>query len=147
MLKEIKTNKKSKMEIREINKEELDNILLRIEDYDDFWTREMYLSEYNNPYSKIYVLDDLSGLFVIQEGLDETFLMNIVVDKSKRNQGLGRLLLQKVLEVAKSNRILLEVDENNEIAVKLYKAFGFKEISRRKNYYKTKTAIIMEYLK
>lgn len=135
------------MEIREINKEELDNILLRIEDYDDFWTREMYLSEYNNPYSKIYVLDDLSGLFVIQEGIDETFLMNIVVDKSKRNQGLGRLLLQKFIDIAKSNRILLEVDENNEIAVKLYKAFGFKEISRRKNYYKTKTAIIMEYLK
>lgn len=135
------------MEIREITKKELDIILSKIEEYDDFWTKEIYLSEYNNPYSKIYVLDDLSGLFVIQEGLDETFLMNIVVDKSKRNQGLGRLLLQKFLNIAKSNKILLEVDENNKNAIKLYKDYNFKEISRRKKYYKNKTAIIMEYLK
>lgn len=135
------------MEIREITKKELDIILSKIEEYDDFWTKEIYLSEYNNPYSKIYVLDDLSGLFVIQEGLDETFLMNIVVDKSKRNQGLGRLLLQKFLNIAKSNKILLEVDENNKNAIKLYKDYNFKEISRRKKYYKDKTAIIMEYLR
>lgn len=135
------------MKIRKIRKEELDYIISRIEDYDNFWTKEMYLSEYNNPYSGIFVLEDLSGLFIIQEGLDETFLMNIVVDKFKRNQGIGSLLLQYCIDIAKSKRILLEVDENNKIAIKLYKSFNFNEISRRKKYYKNKTAIIMEYLK
>ena len=135
------------MEVKEITEKELNKILSKLENYDDFWTKEMYLSEYNNPNSKIYALEDLSGLFVIQDGLDDSFLMNIVVDKSLRGNGLGKKLLKKCLEITKNNRILLEVEENNEIAIKLYKAFGFKEISRRKNYYKDKTAIIMEYNK
>lgn len=135
------------MNVREIRKDELDQILSRLNDFDDFWAKEMYLSEFKNKYSKIYVLDDLSGLFVIQEGLDESFLMNIAVDKSHRNKGRGKLLLQNFLKLAKNERILLEVDENNEIAIKLYKAFGFNEISRRNKYYKDKTAIIMEYRK
>lgn len=134
-------------EIKEITEEELNNILSRLEEYDDFWTKEMYISEFNNPNSKIYVLDDLSGFFVQQDGLDETFLMNIVVDKSMRHKSIGKLLMKKFIETTKNNRILLEVDETNEHAINLYKAFGFKEISRRKNYYKENSAIIMEYIK
>ncbi len=135
------------MNIREITEEELNTILNNLEKYDNFWTKENYLSEYRNTYSKIYILDDLSGFFVIQDGLDDSFLMNIVVDKSLRGKGLGKKLLKKVIEITKNKRIILEVEENNEIAIKLYKAFGFKEISRRKKYYKDKTAIVMEYVK
>ena len=135
------------MNIKEITEEELNTILKNLEKYDNFWTKENYLSEYKNTYSKIYVLEDLSGFFVIQDGLDDSFLMNIVVDKSLRGKGLGKKLLKKAIEITKNKRIVLEVEENNEIAIKLYKAFEFKEISRRKNYYKDKTAIVMEYVK
>ena len=135
------------MNIKEITEEELNTILKNLEKYDNFWTKENYLSEYKNTYSKIYVLEDLSGFFVIQDGLDDSFLMNIVVDKSLRGKGLGKKLLKKAIEITKNKRIILEVEENNEIAIKLYKAFEFKEISRRKNYYKDKTAIVMEYVK
>ncbi len=135
------------MNIREITELELNKILSRLDKYDNFWTKEMYLSEYNNPNSKIYVLENLSGFFVIQDGLDDSFLMNIVVDKSLRGKGLGKKLLKKCIEITKNNRILLEVEENNKSAINLYKSIGFKEISRRKNYYKDKTAIIMEYNK
>lgn len=135
------------MKIKKITEFELNTILKNLENYDDFWTKEMYISEFNNPNSKIYVLEDLSGLFVIQDGIDESFLMNIVVDKSLRGKGLAKRLLQYVIKVSKNERILLEVSENNEIAIKLYKAYGFKEISRRKNYYKDKSAIIMEYIR
>ncbi len=135
------------MNIREITELELNKILSQLDKYDNFWTKEMYLSEYNNPNSKIYVLENLSGFFVIQDGLDDSFLLNIVVDKSLRGKGLGKKLLKKCIEITKNNRILLEVEENNKSAINLYKSFGFKEISRRKNYYKDKTAIIMEYNK
>lgn len=135
------------MKVKEISEKELNLILSKLENYDDFWTKEMYISEFKNLNSKIYVLEDLSGLFVIQDGLDESFLMNIVVDKSLRGKGLSKILLKRFLEIAKNDRILLEVDENNEIAINLYKAFGFKEISRRKNYYHKETAIIMEYMR
>ncbi len=135
------------MKIRKITEKELKYIINNLEKYDDFWTKEMYISEYNNINSKFYVLDDLSGFFIIQNGLDESFLMNIVVDKSLRDRGLGKILIEKFIQVAKNKRILLEVSEKNEIALKLYKAYGFNEISRRKNYYKGQSAIIMEYIK
>ena len=42
-------------------------------------------------------------------------------------------------------KITLEVNENNQYAIKLYKKFNFKEIGQRKKYYNGKdTAIIME---
>ena len=42
------------------------------------------------------------------------------------------------------NKFLLEVNENNIKALKLYKKIGFEEISKRKNYYgKNEDAIIM----
>ena len=44
--------------------------------------------------------------------------------------------------------IFLEVRESNKIAINVYEQFGFIEIDRRKNYYKTATgnenAIVMQ---
>ena len=82
---------------------------------------------------------------IIQDGIDESHIMNIFVDKSHRNKGIGKILLKKLINIAKNDKILLEVEESNTTAIKLYKAFGFKEISRRNKYFKEKTAIIMEY--
>ena len=42
------------------------------------------------------------------------------------------------------NKFLLEVNEKNKEALKLYKKIGFEEISIRKNYYgKDENAVIM----
>lgn len=38
--------------------------------------------------------------------------------------------------------INLEVSANNLIAIELYKAFGFKEVGLRKNYYKNCDALL-----
>ena len=45
------------------------------------------------------------------------------------------------------NRIMLEVNENNNPAIKLYTKLGFKEISYRERYYDEDTALIMEKVK
>ena len=45
------------------------------------------------------------------------------------------------------SRIMLEVNENNIQAIKLYNKLGFKEISLRDRYYGEDTAIIMEKVK
>ena len=57
--------------------------------------------------------------------------MNIVVKKSYRNQGIGKVLLSELINLAKQtklNSLVLEVNSKNEVAIKLYKKFEFKEV-------------------
>jgi len=72
---------------------------------------------------------------------EESHLLNIGLTASKRGQGLGRELLEKMImaaEIMGSKKIFLEVRISNAIAIDLYKAAGFKEIGLRKNYYRLK---------
>lgn len=69
---------------------------------------------------------------------DELTLENICVAPSKQGQGIGRLLMQYLLEQAKSLQVQdvwLEVRASNIAAIELYKQFGFIEQGVRKNYY------------
>jgi ribosomal-protein-alanine N-acetyltransferase len=55
-----------------------------------------------------------------------------------RGKGLGRWLLQELLDDARERGCSwasLEVRENNDPALALYRRAGFEEIGRRKNYY------------
>ena len=75
------------------------------------------------------------GFWVTGENAD---IMNIVVDKTVRRQGIGRLLLAEMIDYC-ANRALkhvsLEVRQSNCSAIKLYEQFGFKYIRKRKHYY------------
>lgn len=77
--------------------------------------------------------------------------MNIVVKKDKRQEGIGSKLLNEIFEIAKQQKaqsITLEVNENNQPAIKLYQKFGFEQVGLRKKYYHNKdNAIIMSLLK
>ena len=79
--------------------------------------------------------------------LDEANIMNIVTKKSERNQGFAKFILNELINISKEQNctsITLEVNENNLPAVHLYELFNFKEVGRRKNYYKNgDTAILM----
>ena len=62
---------------------------------------------------------------------DVVEIMNIVVKKSYRNQGIGKSLLSELINLArqtKLNSIMLEVNSKNEVAIELYKKFEFKEV-------------------
>ena len=51
---------------------------------------------------------------------------------------IAKKLTQKLIsyfEVSDFNKILLEVRQSNDIAMSLYKSFGFKQYGVRKNYY------------
>ena len=52
--------------------------------------------------------------------------------------------MNEMIEKEDYNRIMLEVNENNNEALRLYNKLGFKEISLRDRYYGEDTAIIME---
>ena len=75
--------------------------------------------------------------------------MNIVTRKNYRNKGVGTLLLRELISICKefkANSIFLEVSEDNEPAIKLYKKLGFENVGIRKNYYKDKNGIVMRYI-
>lgn len=96
---------------------------------------------------------ELLGYFVHMVVMDESHLLTIAVKESVQRQGLGRFLLQKLIEHArlmKLKSVLLEVRQSNIRALELYEALGFVEIGRRKNYYQLtqqlrEDALILHY--
>ncbi len=59
---------------------------------------------------------------------DDFYISVIVVDEKYRNMGIGTLLLNHAVEIAKEKeckKIVLDVDRDNETALSLYKKFGF----------------------
>ena len=128
--------------------EEIKNILQT--DFDDFWNFEIFKEELVNNNSNYLVLrydDEIVCFGGIKIILDEANIMNIVTKKSERNQGFAKFILNELINISKEQNctsITLEVNENNLPAVHLYELFNFKEVGRRKNYYKNgDTAILM----
>lgn len=81
------------------------------------------------------VIAVLVGWFIV----DELHIATIATHPDFRGQGIGRHLLLHVLGSAKEEgaiRAFLEVRENNLIALKMYRDFGFVEDGRRVKYYK-----------
>ena len=74
-------------------------------------------------------------------------IMNLFVSEDARRQGIATALMNEMIEKEDFNRIMLEVNENNNEAIKLYTKLGFKEISFRERYYDEDTALIMEKVK
>lgn len=74
-------------------------------------------------------------------------IMNLFVSEDVRRQGIATALMNEMIEKEDFNRIMLEVNENNNEAIRLYTKLGFKEISFRERYYDEDTALIMEKVK
>lgn len=92
---------------------------------------------------------EIVGFAGILKVIDEVNIMNIVVKKDKRHEGIGLKLLNKIFEMTKelkAQSITLEVNEKNLPAIQLYQKFGFKQVGLRKKYYhNTDNAIIMNF--
>ena len=75
-------------------------------------------------------------------------IYRVAVTPERRQRGIGYRLLDYAVKTSKGHgleRLFLEVRSRNLPAVKLYTAYGFKQIAVRKNYYKNPTddALIM----
>ena len=64
--------------------------------------------------------------------------------KTTWKQGIATSLMEEMFKNEEYSRIMLEVNEHNDEAIRLYNKLGFKEISLRDRYYGEDTAIIME---
>lgn len=138
------------IEIKDMTLEHLETIkdVLNSE-FDDFWNYNILKEELNSQNSCYIVAllnNEIVGFAGIKFIVNEADIMNIVTKNIFRNQGIGKLLLENLIQLAKSlnlTSITLEVNEENAPAIHLYKKFGFEILGIRKNYYKNADGIIM----
>lgn len=141
---------KIKIEMMSLNDLETIKDILQTE-FDEFWTYEILQQELLSNNSKYIVAKSLDNIIVGFAGikiiLDTAELMNIVTKKSFRANGIGKLMLEYLINMCKKEKIKtlnLEVNSQNTIAINLYKKYNFKEVGLRKKYYNnTYDAILM----
>ncbi len=121
------------------------------ETFDEPWSEAMLAPELENEYSHYLVGVDDGGAVICYGGFhrqfDEAEFENIAVRKELRGNGLGKKLFSALIELAVSlgvKRFTLEVKTENNVAISMYEAFGFKAVGIRKRYYAGKyDALIM----
>ncbi|MGW0161586.1 ribosomal protein S18-alanine N-acetyltransferase [Mycobacterium sp. NPDC003323] len=64
----------------------------------------------------------------------------IGVDPACQGRGIGRALLNNLLDFAQRGEVYLEVRTDNEAAIALYESAGFVRVGLRKRYYKVSGA-------
>ena len=111
--------------------------------------REIDVLQVNPFVRKIgYIIDDkVVGFLEYSLIYDRIEIDNFKVIDEYRNQGIGTKLLAYLVSLAIEYRVInitLEVRISNEIAISLYKKFGFREVALRKYYYGDEDGILME---
>ena len=113
------------------------------------WTAEQVKNSDDSTVFFLARVDDkvvgYGGMYTV---LDEGYVTNIGVLPEFRRRGIGAKIVNKLIDFSKEkflSFISLEVRVSNTTAINLYKSFDFKEVGRRKNFYRlpTEDALIM----
>jgi len=105
------------------------------------WKEAALRSEFANPYSHMWVVEEgavVIGYVCAWFTYDRGQIANLAVLPEHRRRGLGRALVERVFHEARTQGIFslsLEVRRSNQVALKLYKSFGFQEVTVRAHYY------------
>ena len=94
-----------------------------------------------------FIGSKLVGYLKYEVTFEVVNIIDVFVEENYRNRGIATKLFQNLLKNVKPEKFMLEVNENNVNAIKLYKKFGFVNIHVRKKYYKEGDALIMELKK
>lgn len=121
--------------------EDLDRIMeIEPKIYSHPWSRGNFADSLHAGYSCwIYESQgDVVGYAVMMSVLDEAHLLNISIAQDCQGRGMGRALLEHVIDIARrhgAQMMFLEVRPSNKNAITLYESIGFNEFSVRKGYY------------
>ena len=104
------------------------------------WSRGNFSDSLNSGYSAWVLVEHekIIAYALLMMVLDEAHLLNLSVAKLYQKQGLGRLLLEYMLQIAKNHQaanMFLEVRQSNISAIALYENVGFNEMAIRRGYY------------
>ena len=105
------------------------------------WTESLFYQSLKDDHSA-WVMEEagqIIGFAVSSQVLDEASLLTIGVRPDWQRQGLGRQLIECVIEQASGQGaavLFLEVRKSNKGARSLYRRMGFVETGVRKGYYR-----------
>ena len=135
---------KPNLSLRPMQTDDLDAVM-QIEPtiYSHPWTRGNFSDSLNSGYSA-WVLEEndaMIGYALLMLVMDEAHLLNLSIAKPQQKRGLGRYLLEHMLNIAKNHKVtnmFLEVRPSNVSAIALYENMGFSEMAVRRGYYPAK---------
>lgn len=116
--------------------------------FDESYELNMFKQLYDIGAGFLVAEDDGYVLFWIKYE-NEGHIISLAVDKDYQRKQAGTKLLLKainVLSLFKINKILLEVNENNEGAIEFYKKFNFEVDRKVPHYYNNGDGAIVMYL-
>ncbi len=139
--------------IKEADEEQaLDIVALGEKIFNNSWNEQMVNTSIYGSYDEVLVAmegDTLIGYIIYTAPSEDCELLRIAVEEKHRRNGIGQLLIREMIRRCgekSGENIFLEVRESNDTAMALYEKIGFREISRRKDYYREpkEDAVIME---
>jgi ribosomal-protein-alanine N-acetyltransferase len=119
---------------------------------EEHWSIEMIENELNGMSGKITLVIERSkvilGYCMVRFFEKEVNIINMAIKPSYQGKGLGKLLLDYLLEHTPSkSSVFLEVKQGNFPAINLYLSFGFEEIGTRHSYYQDGSNALVMCLK
>ncbi len=104
------------------------------------WSKGIFLDclRHDHHCRLLRIDDTIEGYAIMSEGAGEAHVLNVCVHPRQSGRGLGRLLMNHLIERARARRVetlFLEVRPSNGVAIALYRSLGFNEIGRRPGYY------------
>jgi len=114
---------------------------------DDPWPAVAFIRELESEHNS-YVAARADGVLIGYGGVSrlgrrppyEFEIHTIGVDPSHQGKGIGRALLNRLLEIASGAEVFLEVRTDNAAALGLYESAGFTRVGVRKRYYRVSGA-------
>lgn len=129
------------IEFRPMNESDLETIMqIEINAYTHPWTEHIFHDCLRVGYCCWVMMrtKTIIGYGVMSVAAGECHLLNLCIHPDEQNQGLGSIMLEKLLAIArkhKADTAFLEVRPSNEYAIRLYRRAGFDEVGMRRNYY------------
>jgi ribosomal-protein-alanine N-acetyltransferase len=129
------------------NSDDLDAVMLVMSaafpaEYGEAWTRSQCAGILPMTGVKLVLAEDADGKVVgfslYRTIVEDSELLLLAVHPQARGRGIGRLMLSHFIADSKRNgasRIHLEVRDGNS-AIEVYRAAGFEQVNRRRNYYR-----------
>ena len=139
--------------VREAQKTDIaDMVFIEEECFSTPWSRKSFAESFSHsPWHFFVAICDkkivgYGGVYLI---LDEGQISNIATLSAFRGNGIGRAILEKIIELCKDEgceRITLELRESNSVARALYESCGFIEVGKRPGFYSNPSegAILMD---
>jgi ribosomal-protein-alanine N-acetyltransferase len=120
---------------------------------DGLWSRSQWQSELAEPRRPGVGLWQGETLVAMASGwlvVDELHITLVAVAPEQRRRGLGRRVLQGLLERARqqgARHATLEVAPTNTAAVGLYRGLGFQDAGLRRGYYRNGDDALIQWLR